>query len=131
MDLGVNDSGKPYEQVAASLRKRIAAGEFAVGTQLRINRELATEYGVSANTVGSAIGVLRREGIVSSQQGRGTFVRATPEGAEPGRPSPEFVAVIEQLDQVQEQLEAMNARLRRLEDAVPMLAEDEAAPQAQ
>jgi DNA-binding GntR family transcriptional regulator len=62
----------PYQQVAARIRERIAAGEL--GPRLPSYMALAHEMGVSPMTVQRAIGVLRDEGLVVTRPGRGTYV---------------------------------------------------------
>jgi GntR family transcriptional regulator len=73
---GVNiDRGSPdwpYQQVAATLRDRIRAGEL--GPRLPSYMDLAHELGVSPMTVQRAIRVLRDEGLVVTYPSRGTFV---------------------------------------------------------
>lgn len=71
----MSDSRPPYLEVADRLRDRIAAGEFPPGSQLPTGRELADEYKVAPNTVLGAIRLLRDEGVVYTQQGRGSFVK--------------------------------------------------------
>lgn len=69
-------SGVPaFRQVAADLRQKIAAGDYAPGEQLPSERELVDTYGVSRPTVRDAVNVLRAEGLVTSEHGRGVFVR--------------------------------------------------------
>jgi len=69
-------SGVPaFRQVAADLRQKIAAGNYAPGEQLPSERELVDTYGVSRPTVRDAVNVLRAEGLVTSEHGRGVFVR--------------------------------------------------------
>src|SRR6266542_2972788 len=122
MSLGTDDSRPPYLQVAELLQKRIASGQYGLGERLPTTRELADEFGVAPNTVLSAIRVLREEGLVSSQQGRGTFVRAVPEaGSSSATPSPEFKLVMDQLEQFQADLQAMGKRLEQLEQLTARL----------
>lgn len=129
MSLVTGTSGKPYEQVAKLLKQRIASGEFAVGDRLPTNRELAEEYGVAPNTIANALGLLRRERIIVSQQGRGTFVRAIPQDERPSdEPSPDFELVMRQLDQFQEELRAMGDRLQKLEKLVERLTGEDSPP---
>ncbi|RZQ60467.1 GntR family transcriptional regulator [Amycolatopsis suaedae] len=69
-------SGVPaFRQVAADLRGRIEAGEYAPGTKLPSERELVEAYGVSRPTIRDAVNVLRSEGLVTAEHGRGVFVR--------------------------------------------------------
>ncbi|RSN66078.1 transcriptional regulator [Amycolatopsis sp. WAC 04182] len=69
-------SGVPaFRQVAADLRQKISAGNYAPGDQLPSERELTEVYDVSRPTVRDAINMLRAEGLVTSEHGRGVFVR--------------------------------------------------------
>ena len=114
-----SDSRPPYLVVADQLRRRIVAGEFASGDQLPAGRELAEEYGVAPNTVLSAIRLLRDEGLVASQQGRGTFVRdvdLADVGSAAG--SPEYQELLERLEGIQSLVESLDARVREIERTV-------------
>lgn len=69
-------SGVPaFRQVAADLREKITSGLLAPGDRLPSERELVDEYGVSRPTVRDAVNLLRSEGLVTSEHGRGVFVR--------------------------------------------------------
>jgi GntR family transcriptional regulator len=112
-----SDSRPPYLAVADRLRERIASGEFAPGSQLPAGRELAVEYDVAPNTVLSAIRELRDEGLVISQQGRGTFVRdGASEQLQKGG-SPEFRMLNDKLDAIASAIESLTGRVRELEEA--------------
>ena len=75
------DSPVPrYAQVADLLRSRIARGHWRTGDQLPTLDELTREFDVARVTVRQAIELLAREGLISAQQGRGTFVTAVPAG---------------------------------------------------
>ena len=67
-----------YLTIADDLRSRIRDGALRSGDQLPTEQELMADYGVSRIVVRQAIDVLRTEGLVISQQGRGTFVRQRP-----------------------------------------------------
>jgi GntR family transcriptional regulator len=67
-----------YQQLAARLREQIISGELAPGTQMPTENDLMELYRASRNTVRGALNVLRTEGLVTSQQGRGSFVRIDP-----------------------------------------------------
>ncbi|MGH3737258.1 MAG: GntR family transcriptional regulator [Micromonosporaceae bacterium] len=72
-------SYKPaYREVADALRSKIAAGEYEPGDQLPSEAKLQTEYDVSRITARSAIDLLRQEGLVVVEHGRGVFVRKQP-----------------------------------------------------
>ena len=69
-------SGVPaFRQVAADLREKITTGQLAPGAQLPSERDLVDAYGVSRPTVRDAVNLLRSEGLVTSEHGRGVFVR--------------------------------------------------------
>jgi GntR family transcriptional regulator len=61
-----------WARVAASLRERLAAGEF--DERFPGEAELVATYGVSRATVREAIRRLRDEGLLAARQGAGTFV---------------------------------------------------------
>ena len=67
-----------YVQLADLLRGRIARGQWRAGDRLPTLEALTREFDVARVTVRQAVEVLSREGIVSPQQGRGTFVTAAP-----------------------------------------------------
>ena len=66
-----------YVQLADVLRQRIARGQWQSGHRLPSLDELGKEFDVARVTVRQAVDVLTREGLVSPQQGRGTFVTGT------------------------------------------------------
>ncbi|MFD7164903.1 GntR family transcriptional regulator [Streptomyces violascens] len=63
------------QQIADDLREAIRDGVYEPGSQLPSQRALAQRYGAARNTVTEALNILSREGLVTSQQGRGVFVR--------------------------------------------------------
>lgn len=63
-----------YEEIAESLRARIAAGEFAPGETIPSGRDLAEQWGVSRATAIKAVDVLRNDGVVVAMQGTGFVV---------------------------------------------------------
>jgi GntR family transcriptional regulator len=64
-----------YQDIAAKIRERIEAGEWAPGTRLPRLDDFAAEYGANRDTIGRAIAVLETEGYVWAVQGRGIAVR--------------------------------------------------------
>lgn len=64
-----------FRQVAADLREKITAGAYAPGEQLPSERDLVDSYGVSRPTIREAVNLLRSEGLVTAEHGRGVFVR--------------------------------------------------------
>ena len=63
-----------WQQMAASLRGRIARGELAPGQRLPSETELGVAYDISRITVRKALAALTEEHAVVRSQGRGTFV---------------------------------------------------------
>lgn len=71
------DSYEPaYVQLANILRRQIAGGVFRPGDQLPSEAQLCHRYGISPMTVRRSINLLADQGVVSTAQGRGTFVKA-------------------------------------------------------
>ena len=77
---------RPSERVAADLRRRIAAEEWAVDEVLPSTVKLAEQYHVSQATVTRTLRVLSAEGLVRTVPRWGTF-RAGPEGQAEAGPS--------------------------------------------
>ena len=67
------------QQVVAGLKDKILAGDLPAGAKLPSEAELLEQYAVSRTVVREAVTRLRAEGIVETQQGRGSFVLAVPE----------------------------------------------------
>ena len=71
-------SGVPLGvQLAGKLEEAIRTGELSVGDQLPSVRAMATLAGVNVNTVRTVYGRLEQQGLLSSEHGRGTFVRGS------------------------------------------------------
>jgi DNA-binding GntR family transcriptional regulator len=72
-------SSPRYQEIADDLRRRLAAGEWPVGSTLPGISELQEEYDVAGlNTIRQAQRLLADEGLLNPVQGRGTFVTALP-----------------------------------------------------
>lgn len=69
-------SHRIYARVSGDLQRRIAAGEFAIGSRLPAERELAQFYDVSRPTIREAIIALEVDGLVGVRQGSGVYVLA-------------------------------------------------------
>lgn len=67
------------DQVAGRFHDEITSGRWPVGAQIPIEAELAEAFGVGRNTVREALQSLVRAGLLSREQGRGTFVIASTE----------------------------------------------------
>jgi GntR family transcriptional regulator len=79
MSTGVGESVPLYLKVAAELRRDIADGQVGPGNRLPPARDLAAAAGVNQNTMFKALRLLRDEGILEFQRGRGISVIGTPE----------------------------------------------------
>ncbi|TFG82109.1 MAG: GntR family transcriptional regulator [Spirochaetales bacterium] len=68
-------SGVPYyKQIILQVEFAIADGRFVTGDQLPTVRSLAVELKINPNTVARAYNELEIRGIVTTQQGTGTFI---------------------------------------------------------
>ena len=68
--------GPLYEQVAAAVKREVAAGRLRSGDALPSLRVLAADLMVSLITVKRAYEELERDGVIYSRQGLGAFVAA-------------------------------------------------------
>jgi len=92
-------SGALYHQVAATLRSRITAGEYPVGSQLPTEGALMDAFGVGRQTVRAAMDLLEREELIQRFAGRGTFVQSR------GQPQGRWT-----LDSIEDLIESSQAR---------------------
>lgn len=67
-----------WRQAADRLRDMIDSAEIEAGGKLPSEAELAVRFGINRHTVRAAVADLAREGLLRSEQGRGTFVTARP-----------------------------------------------------
>ena len=72
---GEHDMGKAYEQIADELREAIRAGQLGPGDRLPAETDLAERHRRSVPTIREALRLLRDEGLIEKQHGRGNFVR--------------------------------------------------------
>jgi GntR family transcriptional regulator len=68
-----------HDQVAAEIRRAIADGEAGPGERLPLAKDMAAVLGVNKNTVLRALHILRDEGLLDFQRGRGITVAGTPQ----------------------------------------------------
>jgi len=72
-------SGLPiYIQIVNQVQAQIASGILKPGDQLQTVRALAEELRVNFNTVARAYRILDEARIISTQQGRGTYITEIP-----------------------------------------------------
>jgi DNA-binding GntR family transcriptional regulator len=67
-----------YAQVIDELRRRIESGEYPPGSLLPSEHQLTEEFQIARPTVVRALRVLRQDGWIDTQQGKGSFVRGRP-----------------------------------------------------
>ena len=63
-----------WRQIADTLQAEIAAGRLAAGARLPTEAGLAARFAVNRHTVRRALEELSRDGLVTVEQGRGSFV---------------------------------------------------------
>ena len=75
--LSQTDKRPLYQQIMEQIKQRIAVGDWPPNTQLPSIRELATEVKVSIITVKRAYRELERVGVITTQQGKGSWVNSS------------------------------------------------------
>lgn len=80
MSLGINPMSDRavFRQIADHLRADIETGQLAPGEQLPSERKLMDTYKTARGTVRQAISLLRSDGLLDVEHGRGAFVRRRP-----------------------------------------------------
>jgi GntR family transcriptional regulator len=68
-----------HDQVAGEIRRAIAEGEAVPGERLPLAKDIAAVLGVNKNTVLRALHILRDEGLLDFQRGRGITVAGSPQ----------------------------------------------------
>jgi GntR family transcriptional regulator len=72
-------SGVPiYVQLVEQVQQLVISQKLKPGDQLPTVRQLASELRVNFNTVARAYRILDEEGLISTQQGRGTYILDQP-----------------------------------------------------
>lgn len=72
-------SGVPvYVQLVEQVGAHLASGSLKPGDQLPTVRQMAAELRVNFNTIARAYRMLDEAGLISTQQGRGTYILGTP-----------------------------------------------------
>ena len=66
--------GEVTANVENTVRGWISAGEYAPGTRLPSERQLAADLGAGRTTVRLVLAKLAAEGLIRSEHGRGYFV---------------------------------------------------------
>lgn len=70
-----HDEREPvYRQLAEIIRGQIESGEIRPNYAVPSKRVLVQRYGISTKTVDSAMAILRDEGLIVTEPGKGLFV---------------------------------------------------------
>jgi GntR family transcriptional regulator len=67
-----------YRKIADELRTLILLGKLRAGEKLKSENELKDQYDTTRVTVRKALALLKADGLLISEQGRGVFVRPRP-----------------------------------------------------
>ncbi len=70
-----------HQRIYSDILQKIRVGVYSSGDRLPSEPQMAREYSVSVGTLRKAVDRLELEGILSRQQGRGTFVSAVSNAA--------------------------------------------------
>jgi len=81
IDVDATSRAPIYLQIVEAVQKMVALGRLKPGDQLPTVRQLAVDLRVNPNTVARAYLELEHKGVISSQQGRGTYISAQPDAA--------------------------------------------------
>lgn len=79
--LGKVDAGSDrpvFQQIADHLRAEVTSGRLSAGDRVPSETVLMEHYGVARMTVRQALSVLKSEGLLVAEHGRGVFVRPRP-----------------------------------------------------
>jgi GntR family phosphonate transport system transcriptional regulator len=63
-----------WRQIVRALEQEVAGGTLAIGDRLPGEGQLAARFAVNRHTIRRALGELSRQGVIRTEQGRGSFV---------------------------------------------------------
>lgn len=106
------DKRPMYQQIMEQILQRISVGDWPPNTPLPSIRQLATDIKVSIITVKRAYLELEREGVISTQQGKGSWVCASLDLGALQRD--ELLQHLEQAGKLAKSLEISESELMRL-----------------
>jgi GntR family transcriptional regulator, transcriptional repressor for pyruvate dehydrogenase complex len=134
MPLQTIEPRRLYRQIADQLRVLIEGSEFAAGTRLPPERDLATQLGVSRPSVREALIALEVEGLVEVRMGSGVYVRSVVDGQATRKVTGEGpLEIIRARQLIETELAALAARhmkkpqVAALRDAVRLMEEEAGA----
>jgi GntR family transcriptional regulator len=95
-----------YQQLIEQVRRLVAGGQLAPGSELPSVREMAREYTVHPMTISKAYSLLESEGILERHRGKPMRIAALKRNQ---------ASVAARLKQIEPQLEALALSARQLE----------------
>jgi GntR family transcriptional regulator, transcriptional repressor for pyruvate dehydrogenase complex len=136
MPLQTIEPRRLYRQIADQLRQLIERGEFALGSRLPAERDLALQLGVSRPSVREALIALEVEGLVEVRMGSGVYVRSAGAASSTARVVAEApLETIRAREMIESELAAQAARqmkpaqVRALREAIALMEKEAAAGQ--
>jgi GntR family transcriptional regulator len=97
------------ERIAADLRGQIRSGEIPPGGRLPSQPQLMKTYNAAIGTVTRALRQLTHEGLVRSQQGKGTYaVDVLPD---PEAPPPDYDELYDLVVKLAKEVQRLHTRL--------------------
>jgi DNA-binding transcriptional regulator YhcF (GntR family) len=82
LQIHIDDSAPPYEQVRAQISEQARSGRLPAGYRLPTVRGLAETLGLAANTVAKAYRALEADGVIETRGRNGTLVAAAGSAAQ-------------------------------------------------
>jgi GntR family transcriptional regulator len=95
-----------YQQLVAQVRRLVAGGQLAPGTELPSVREMAQEHTVHPMTISKAYSLLEAEGVLERRRGKPMAVAAMKKS---------HSSLAARLRQIQPQLDALALSAKQLE----------------
>ncbi|MEU7200084.1 winged helix-turn-helix domain-containing protein [Streptomyces sp. NPDC045470] len=110
-----SDARRVNEQIADALQRDIESGRFKAEEKLPAVRQIAERFDAAAGTVSKALQLLVQRGLVRADSTRGYFVNSREE-REKKQPSPEFSAIMREIESIRDHVARLDGRLRELEE---------------
>lgn len=108
-------SGTPiYRQLIDQVRRMVASGQLAPGTELPSVREVATEYTVNPTTISKAYSLLENEGLLQRNRGKPMTIADV---------SSHAGSLAQRLKQLDAQVDALTLAARQLDISADALTE--------
>ncbi len=106
--LNRNSYEPAYAQLVRIFRRKIASGEFRPGDRLPSEAQVCRNFSVSPMTVRRVVNILAEQGVITTEQGRGTFVKPLELGTASFQLN-EFLSIFEETDTTE--IKILDARI--------------------